>query len=273
MKKRIFSTLVLWALLFALLFTGGLFGCLALLLAASILTQLEYYFLLKTAGYKPITSWGVLLGSGILLGCAFTGLSIGEIAVLAIITTCTLACFKRSLAVIQYSLLPTLSGMMYIPFMLGFVIKFVQEFSEIAANQAVNTIFLLIAVSKFSDVGGLLIGCRFGRHKFIPTISPNKTLEGVLGGILASIIVGILGVVFLKHHLLPGLTIANITVLSTILAIIALLGDITESAIKRIAGVKDSGRIIPGIGGIFDLTDSLIPSLPLGVILLEHFVL
>lgn len=273
MKKRIFSTILLWTLLFFVLSFGRIIGCFCLLLAASALTQYEFYQLLKQAKYQPDVLSGILLGTCLPMGCAFTNLTIGELLMLIVIISSLLASFKRSLQFVQQSLIPTLVGVIYIPFMLSFVVKFVQNYPQFATSQAVATVFLLIAISKFSDVGALLIGCQFGHHKLMPSFSPNKTFEGLLGGVAASTIIGITGFLVFKHYLVPQLTITNVTILSIILSLVSPLGDIIESATKRIAGVKDSGHIIPGIGGILDLMDSLIFSLPLGVTLLSHGIL
>lgn len=265
MKKRILSTIFLWSFLFIVLFFGDAIGCFCTLLAASTLTQYEFYQLLSKIGHEPMISWGIALGLLLPLLCASTCLNPGEALTIVLASSCALASLKHSISLMQRSLLPTLCGIIYIPFMLSFVVKFMQD-----APQATATTLLLIAISKFSDVGGLLVGCRFGKHKLAPSFSPNKTIEGMLGGVLGSIIVGVGGFLMFKNYLIPGLTFTNVTALSAVLSIIALLGDIVESAIKRMAAVKDSGNLIPGIGGVFDLTDSLIFSLPIGIILIEH---
>lgn len=125
------------------------------------------------------------------------------------------------------------------------------------------TIFLVWA----TDTGAYLIGRQFGRHLLAPQVSPKKTVEGSLGGLLFSILVAIT-----CWRLIGGAPLIAYVVLGVVIGISAQVGDLFESALKRSAGVKDSGKLIPGHGGILDRFDSLIFALPLvyyGVILLS----
>ncbi len=100
------------------------------------------------------------------------------------------------------------------------------------------------------DITAYLVGKQFGRHKIAPSISPGKTWEGLAGSILASAAMGAaLGSVALIPH----------AILGALLAILGLGGDLFESALKRRVGLKDSGRLIPGHGGLFDRVDALLP--------------
>lgn len=121
----------------------------------------------------------------------------------------------------------------------------------------------LIAVAKMVDNGALLAGRLWGRHKLAPRISPAKTIEGALGGILTGTASAVLlGPLWagggLRFFLLFGFTIS----------LLAILGDLAESLLKRQAGVKDSGSLLPGIGGVLDLLDSILLSAPAGYLLL-----
>lgn len=124
------------------------------------------------------------------------------------------------------------------------------------------TIFLVWA----TDTGAYLIGKQFGSHLLAPQVSPKKTVEGSLGGLLFSIVVAL---VFWRNA--GGATWITYIILAVIIGVSAQIGDLFESALKRSAGVKDSGKLIPGHGGILDRFDSLIFALPLvyyGLILL-----
>lgn len=116
------------------------------------------------------------------------------------------------------------------------------------------TIFLVWA----TDMGAYLIGRQFGSHLLAPQVSPKKTVEGSLGGLLFSIAVAL---VFWR--IVGGATWIAYIILGVIIGISAQIGDLFESALKRSAGVKDSGKLIPGHGGILDRFDSLIFALPL----------
>src|SRR5690606_18073451 len=111
-----------------------------------------------------------------------------------------------------------------------------------------------------------------GKHKFSPVLSPKKTWEGVIGGIIISIGVGVGFVALFGDYLPSAFTMAKAAIIAGPIAIAGIASDLLESALKREAGVKDSGAIIPGIGGAFDLSDSLILSAPLGYFLFRCFV-
>ncbi|MEI7899643.1 MAG: phosphatidate cytidylyltransferase [bacterium] len=124
-------------------------------------------------------------------------------------------------------------------------------------------VLYLIAVAKMTDNGALFAGRLWGRHKLAPKISPAKTIEGVCGGLA----IGVLTAVLLGPCCTSGrpgfFLLFGVTV-----SLLAVLGDLAESWVKRKAGVKDSGSVLPGIGGILDLMDSVLLSAPAGYLLL-----
>ena len=112
----------------------------------------------------------------------------------------------------------------------------------------------VIAVGMGGDSSGYFIGHAFGRHKLIPSISPGKTVEGALGIILGSVVVGTLA----KLILLPDVSLGEGVGLAFVMAVIGQLGDLGESVMKRTFGAKESGWIFPGHGGVLDRIDSLL---------------
>ena len=112
-----------------------------------------------------------------------------------------------------------------------------------------------------TDSGAYLIGRKLGKHKLAPHVSPNKTWEGSIGGSLVSVIVVGLYLAFSPVKFAYGLPI--MLLLTVVLSVGGQIGDLIESAFKRHYGVKDSGRILPGHGGILDRFDSLLFVLPL----------
>jgi len=119
-----------------------------------------------------------------------------------------------------------------------------------------------------NDIGAYLIGSQWGKHKIAPLISPGKSIEGTIGGGLATLLIGLL-----LLRLWPEMPMAYILVLSITTPIFALAGDLWESALKRNAGVKDSGSLLPGHGGILDRYDSLLFVLPVAALAYFIFVL
>ena len=127
----------------------------------------------------------------------------------------------------------------------------------------------VVAVAKCADVGGLLVGMRNGKTP-LSVISPKKTYEGAAGGLVFSMLIGVILAGFF-HNLAPDRMSWWLCALIAIpIGIASIASDLVESAFKRQADVKDSGKIIPGIGGIFDLTDSLILTAPLGYLLFKY---
>jgi phosphatidate cytidylyltransferase len=105
-----------------------------------------------------------------------------------------------------------------------------------------------------SDSGGYFAGRAFGRHKLAPAVSPSKTVEGGMGAIAGAVLIA----VFAKVFIIPQLGVREAMALGAVVSVLAQLGDLCESALKRAFGAKDSGWIIPGHGGILDRLDSLL---------------
>jgi phosphatidate cytidylyltransferase len=159
----------------------------------------------------------------------------------------------------------TLLGLMYVPWLLNFI----QKINFFPGVDGKFYVLYFIVVTKFSDMGAYLVGSMIGRHKMIPRISPGKTWEGFGGAIVVST-----GASVAFAHLfgdkMPGLTLVHAILLGVILSSTAVIGDLIESLFKREAGLKDSGRFFPGIGGILDLLDSLLFNAPIMYLYLRH---
>ena len=119
-------------------------------------------------------------------------------------------------------------------------------------------IYFLAFTTWAGDIGAFYIGSPFGQQPLAPRISPKKTVEGALGGMAATMVVAIAG----SPWIWPRLPWAQAAVAGLLLAMVGILGDLCESAVKRGAGVKDSGGLIPGHGGVLDRLDSLMFACP-----------
>ncbi|MFI5239712.1 MAG: phosphatidate cytidylyltransferase [Gemmatimonadales bacterium] len=129
---------------------------------------------------------------------------------------------------------------------------------------------LPILLTWATDVGAYTFGRIFGSHKLMPSVSPGKTVEGAAGGLLLSIVIGWLYVRFLLHPLAQlALTSVGTIVFAVSVSVVAQIGDLAESLLKREAGIKDSSTIIPGHGGVLDRFDSLLFALPVAALLLH----
>ena len=129
---------------------------------------------------------------------------------------------------------------------------------------------LLLAIFIFiwvNDTGAYLVGSRWGKTPLAPSISPKKTVEGSIGGLLLAL----LSAVILRLLLFPELSWLHILLIAAVVAIFGTIGDLFESSLKRQAGVKDSGKLIPGHGGILDRIDSFLLAVPAVYLLLRLF--
>ena len=126
-----------------------------------------------------------------------------------------------------------------------------------------------ILVTKFSDTGAYAVGSLIGRHKMIPRISPGKTWEGFRRRDCVLDAASLVFVHFLGGQM-AGMNWLHAVILGIVLSVTAVIGDLIESLFKREAGVKDSGRFFPGIGGILDLLDSLLFNAPIMYLYLRH---
>lgn len=119
-----------------------------------------------------------------------------------------------------------------------------------------------------SDIGGYFVGRAWGRHKLAPAVSPGKTIEGLLGGVGAALLLSLIMIAAagLAYSELPALVVITLLVVAA-----AVFGDLFESLIKRVAGVKDSGSLLPGHGGVLDRIDAVLAAAPVAAVLLHQF--
>jgi len=158
----------------------------------------------------------------------------------------------RDLSTVIQHLSLLLFGLLYLPLLLGHLallrgLPFGREW-----------IFLVLIVVMAGDTAAYFTGVTLGRRKLYPPISPNKSIEGALGGLAGSLV----GALAAKLGFFPVLTFLDCLFLGLFLGVLGQLGDLFESMIKRSFGVKDSGTIIPGHGGILDRLDSLLFAFP-----------
>lgn len=124
---------------------------------------------------------------------------------------------------------------------------------------------LLVCVLVWAaDTGAYFSGKRFGKHKMAPAVSPNKTIEGLIGGALLAVLVTWGGAFVLD---IPFVSVGSLLLIAVVTVIASVMGDLVESMFKRVSGIKDSGNILPGHGGILDRIDSLTAALPVFALL------
>ena len=127
-----------------------------------------------------------------------------------------------------------------------------------------NLLLVALVVVALSDVGGFIFGKLLGRHKLAPLISPGKTWEGFVGALTLELLL----IIGLNYFGLLGIQVWELSALVLLVALASIGGDLFESMVKRNVGVKDSGGLLPGHGGILDRIDGMMPALPIYAILL-----
>jgi phosphatidate cytidylyltransferase len=138
-------------------------------------------------------------------------------------------------------------GILYIPFLMS-------HFILIRRTQSgILWIFFILVLAFAGDIAAYYVGRRLGKQKLLPEVSPGKTVEGTIGLIAGSVV----GCLLFRQWFFPMLTVTHAAILGLVGSVVGQLGDLSESALKRSAGVKDSGMLLPGHGGILDRLDCL----------------
>jgi phosphatidate cytidylyltransferase len=144
-------------------------------------------------------------------------------------------------------------GLLYIAFSLGHLLL-----TRALLPDGVFLIFFVVLVTWAGDTGAYYAGVTMGHRKLAPTISPNKTVEGLIGGLFLALVAAFVA----RYWFVPSFTVADCLATGLLLTAAGVLGDLSESALKRSAGVKDSGSMIPAHGGMLDRVDSLLFTAP-----------
>jgi phosphatidate cytidylyltransferase len=281
MILRVFSTVILWSIVIGGVVGFGEVGTMWILTVAAVCTQFEIYALLGRLGFAANRISGLVTGAFLVpMGYYIEGAGMDALAVGALMMSGAAVLFPQAQRGMYVKrLLPTFFGLVYVPFLLHYFVRILQTSGEIPAGTTMSFgLFFclwLLAVAKFSDIGALLVGKMIGRTKMAPSISPGKTIEGLVGGIAASAGIGALLPWILQNHRPDLVSFEGVNfdpgsaaILALPVAVAAVIGDLIASVLKRLANIKDSGGAIPGIGGMLDLTDSLILAAPTGYFLL-----
>ncbi|MFH0940580.1 MAG: phosphatidate cytidylyltransferase [Candidatus Omnitrophota bacterium] len=256
-SRRIFTAILLGIFSFIAVFFEGLFVLSVVALIS--LGLYEFFSLIEKKGIPMYKYFGTAIGIIIPLsvysrfeltrGWELLFLS------LALVTLFILQFSRRDSTNAVLGISTTMFGILYISWFFSFMIKLRMLPNGIALAGC------LLLVTKGADIGAFLVGVKWGRHSLLPRISPKKTIEGTLGGIAF----GVLACLACKLLFLPDLPIfswLNMVLIGFSLSVLGLLGDLSESLIKRDCSAKDSSVIFPGMGGVLDVIDSLLFTAP-----------
>ena len=266
--QRIITGIIAFSLVSLLIIKGTPLMFAIFICVASVIALFEYYQIVfydqKQTIFSAIPVWGALAGLMIISAAYFHSFQfIFLLLILTLMGAATLSMpqYKKSPEVLNVVGKVT-QGVIYIPASLSIFVLLRSDLDGIA------WIFFLLFMVFASDTGALYTGKFFGHHKLSPSISPGKTIEGSIGGMLLAIIVGYLFVLLF----LPQLNKPSILIFFIIVNIVGQAGDLFESELKRAGNIKDSGNILPGHGGILDRIDALLFAAPVAY-LFKEFVL
>ncbi len=282
--RRGISTVAMWSLLLTVLLSGRPMAYFLLTASFGLAGLWEFYGMLDHGRRPNFKIFGMLCAVFFFVGSFYVlahhpGSPPSSNFEVAILLVFLLGVFGRQLFTRAAENIPpletmayTVFGLMYVPWLFNFISKLIYLIpTRDGQLQGQYYVLFLIAVSKFSDMGAYLTGSVIGKHKMVPHISPAKTWEG-FGGALAFSLLASFGLRALMPVKLGLLHNVDLLVLGLGLSVAAVIGDLAESILKRSTGVKDSGNMLPGIGGVLDLIDSLLFTAPLMFFYLRIFV-
>lgn len=214
------------------------------------------------AGSKRVTTSAAYAG---LLVCCLVPHSLDGVTAAALVSSAAVIVLigslmfysrKRTFEGVVAAAGGTLLAFVYLGLMLGFILTIRRE-------HPAWIVLWVILVTKSSDIGAFFTGITIGRHKLIPWLSPGKTWEGLAGGVVFAALVGAAGAWVLERAGVPrGPGVVRGALAGGVFAVVGQAGDLAESLFKRDAGIKDSGRSVPGFGGVLDLLDSILMVAP-----------
>jgi phosphatidate cytidylyltransferase len=245
LKRRLLVAVVGIPIGLAAVILGGYF-ILGLAVILTVLGLHEYYRLLRP--YRPNLLVGYLAGLGVVVGSHFLGqrgILVGLAALVVLSFFWALGGrlgehMVARMAVTTFGVLWVACGFAYVLLVRGF-------------QHGLGLTILLLACTMVNDTFAYFVGRAVGRHRMAPRISPKKTVEGALGGLVGSLVAALLVKIYS-----PWLTWQSALVMGLVIGVVGQWGDLFESAVKRDFRVKDSGRLLPGHGGILDRFDAVL---------------
>lgn len=271
LKRVVYGVLAGSAVIFAILCLPKFIGNILVTLLAIGGTN-EFIKAMEKGGYKPLKAIPYLTCLGLLFVNGESSIMAYKISfsifsfLILIILIYALFMTKRTLVDVCLSCF----AMLYIPFLLSFVLN-TYYFDDIGTY----AIWFILFGACLTDAFAYFVGVKFGRHKLCPSISPKKTIEGAIGGIVGTTIVFVIYCSILNNYCGFSIQYWEMVVFGLVCSIFAQIGDLIASAIKRYVNTKDFGSFIPGHGGVLDRLDSVLFVAPIcyyAVLLFESFL-
>ena len=245
--------------LFLITLRGGVFF-LGLVDLIIILGLREFYDLMRSKGYEPFETLGYFCALAISWYAWRQGVAVPLILTASLLMIMIRELFRADMSRSLGHIAVTVFGIMYVGWLGSHLVMIRQLPAALGADSAMGAklVFLVALLTWACDSGAYLAGIAVGRHKLLPRVSPKKTVEGALGGLAGA---GLMGWIC-SLTFVPFITTVSCIALGLLVGILAQLGDLVESMVKRDVGIKDSAELIPGHGGILDRFDSLLFTAP-----------
>jgi phosphatidate cytidylyltransferase len=260
--KRILTAIVALPILLYTVWSSIPYFFAALAAIAIVIAISEFYNLAAKVGCKTHDFLGYIAGLAI-AACFGSGKVEWIVAVISALVIASLSFALTRPDEIKNALISvsaTVFGVVYVALLAGFLIgvRMIQDTSQ-TTKLAPKLLTMFFAMVMMTDTGAYYTGRSLGKNKLAPRISPGKTIEGFIGGLLAAIAAGPL----CKYAFFPELNLAHSLILGAVIGLLGPLGDLAESMLKRGSEVKDSGTLLPGHGGMLDRVDSILFCAPL----------
>lgn len=233
-------------------------GWITIFLAAVIIIgQGEFYSAVRRVGYSPIALIGLLGGAAVVLGAWFGGpfSAAGVLGGTIVATALWYAMVPRAYPLSNAGV--TIFAVAWVALPMSFAIPLFR------ASRAFQIVLGLVLITAAADVAAYFFGRSLGRSKMAPVLSPNKTWEGYAGGVLGATAMGaLLG----STSFMEPITVSTGIIMALAIGSVSPIGDLGESVVKRVLGIKDMGSILPGHGGVLDRIDAFIVAIPIGYV-------
>ncbi|MCP4007292.1 MAG: phosphatidate cytidylyltransferase [bacterium] len=275
LTKRIFTAIMLIPPVLWVCYTGGL-PYLAVVIAFSVLGINEFYGFISAKGATPHRLPGLISAAAlpviVYFGNEFMAISfMTAIFLTVMIMQLTKAEVHEAIA----SVSATFFGVFYVGWLLSYAVsvRFIADDlslrSGLEFDPRIGFFFMVFCLTAAvgSDTAAYFVGRKFGRHKLAPEISPNKTIEGAIGGILLGGVAAGLACKFIFDTFIDEALAADFSYIAAglfgvAIAAVSIIGDLVESVLKRDADLKDAGGLLPGVGGVLDRIDSALVAIP-----------
>ena len=262
--KRILTAIVALPILLFTVWSSSPYYFVILSTIAVLLALGEFYSLATKARCKPQVVTGFCAALVVIASFVFEEplLTVAALIAVAIVTLVAAVFRPGELKQSLVSVSSTIFGVIYVALLASCLVsvRMISDsrFATPVSHLASKALTMFFAIVILTDTGAYYTGRTIGRHKLAPRISPGKTIEGAIGGFVMAAVAGYVS----KLTFFPEIPLAHCLILGAVIGIVGQIGDLAESLLKRGSDVKDSGRLLPGHGGMLDRIDSILFSAP-----------